>query len=115
MTRLLKNLVLLPIAIVLIALAVANRHEVTLSLDPFSRADPALTVTAPLFWILFAAVAFGVFIGGVASWAAQGKWRREARVKRREADRWHQEADRLKAVQEPQTAALSAPSSRNAA
>ncbi|WP_186388754.1 MULTISPECIES: LapA family protein [unclassified Stappia] len=100
MTRFLKNLVLVPIAIVLIALAVANRHVVTLSLDPFNRADPALSVDAPLFWILFAAVAFGVFIGGVASWAAQGKWRKEARVKRREADLWHSEADRLKAVQQ---------------
>ncbi|WP_349359073.1 LapA family protein [Stappia sp.] len=101
MTRFLKNLVLIPIAIVLIALAVANRHTVTLSLDPFSRVDPAVSVEAPLFWFLFAAVAFGVFIGGVASWAGQGKWRKEARVKRREADQWHREADRLKAVQEP--------------
>jgi uncharacterized integral membrane protein len=118
LTRFLKNLVLLPIALVLIALAVANRHEVRLSLDPFSSADPAVSLQAPMFWFLFAAVAFGVFIGGVASWAAQGKWRKEAREKRREANRWHHEADRLKAQQQPaRTAgsALPAPGSRSAA
>lgn len=113
MRRLIKNLVLIPIAIVLIALAVANRHSVTLSLDPFSPADPAISINAPLFWYLFAAVAFGVLIGGIASWAGQGKWRKEARVKRREADRWHNEADRLKAVHEPAKGpALPAPTSR---
>lgn len=117
-TRFLKNLVLVPIAIVLVALAVANRHVVTLSLDPFANADPAISITAPLFWFLFAGVAFGVFIGGVASWARQGKWRNEARVKRREANRWHEEADRLKIASQPEasgSASLPAPGSRNAA
>lgn len=110
--RFVKNLVLVPVAIVLVALAVANRDPVTLSLDPFSRAEPALSVQAPLFWFLFAAVAFGVFIGGLASWARQGKWRKEARVKRREADRWHEEADRLKAaLPQPQTGVPSLPGS----
>ncbi len=87
---------LIPIAVLLIVLAVANRHMVTLSLDPFSPNSPAYSVTAPLFWFLFAAIALGVLLGGIAAWAKQGKWRREARVKRREADRWHHEADRLK-------------------
>jgi hypothetical protein len=117
LTRFLKNLVLLPIALVLIALAVANRHDVRLSLDPFSSAEPAVSLQAPMFWFLFAAVAFGVFVGGVASWAAQGKWRKEARVKRREANRWHQEADKLKSQQQPKKTgtALAAPGQRSAA
>ena len=111
MTRFLKNLVLIPIAVVMVALAVANRHVVTLSLDPFSPTDqPALTLEAPLFWFLFAAIALGIFIGGVASWAKQGKWRKEARSKRREADLWHKEADRLKAARPPADPALGAAS-----
>ena len=115
MTRFLKNLVLVPIAIVLIALAVANRHVVTLSLDPFNRVDPALSLDVPLFWILFAAVAVGVFNGGGASWAAPGNWRKESRGKPREADRWHSEADRLKAQQEGSTGGGKAIASRSAA
>jgi uncharacterized integral membrane protein len=115
--RFLKNLILLPIAIVLVTLAVANRHDVTLSLDPFNSADPAISIQAPMFWFLFAAVAFGVFIGGVASWIRQGKWRKEAREKRREANRWHEEADRMKAAlpEKPAGPALPPAGSRNAA
>lgn len=114
--RFLKSLILLPLAIILIVAAVANRHDVTLSLDPFTDGAPALAVTAPLFWFLFASVAIGVLIGGTAAWAKQGKWRREARVKRREATHWHEEADRLKAVTDAAAApALSGPQHRDAA
>lgn len=117
MTRFLKSLVLVPLAIVMIVLAVANRQDVTLSLDPFSSEKPALLITAPLFWFLFAAVALGVAIGGAATWARQGKWRKEARAKRREANRWHQEADRLKAETDdtPSHPAIAGPGQRNAA
>ncbi|MBA5776995.1 LapA family protein [Stappia sp. F7233] len=116
MIRFLKSLILLPLAVLLIVAAVANRHDATLSLDPFSDGQPALAVTAPLFWFLFAAVAVGVLIGGTAAWAKQGKWRREARVKRREASHWHEEADRLKAVSDATSApALGAPQHRDAA
>lgn len=116
MARFLKSLIFLPLAILLVVFAVANRHDVTFSLDPFSAQDPALAITAPMFWFLFAAVAVGVVIGGLTTWAKQGKYRKEARVKRREADRWHEEADRLKAVAEPPKGpALPAPGERNAA
>ncbi len=117
MTRFLKSLIFIPLAIVMVVLAVANRQDVTLSLDPFSSEQPALLVTAPLFWFLFAAVALGVAIGGVAAWTRQGKWRKEARAKRREANRWHQEADRLKAETDdtPSHPALTGPNHRNAA
>ena len=116
MARFLKSLIYLPLAILLVVFAVANRHDVTFSLDPFSAEDPALTVSAPLFWFLFAAVAVGVVIGGVATWTKQGKYRKEARVKRREADRWHEEADKLKAITDASNApALTGPDQRNAA
>ena len=59
MVRFLKSLVLLPIAILVILVAVANRDPVRLSLDPFSP-DPVFSVMLPLYAILFGAVALGI-------------------------------------------------------
>lgn len=93
--RLVWTLVVGPIGVVLVVLAVANRHSVRLVLDPFSRQDPSVSVDAPFFLFLFAAVVAGVLLGGLATWVSQGKWRKTARQRSREAAEWHQEADRL--------------------
>ena len=76
MIRFLKGLVLLPVAIVVVALAVANRAPVRLSFDPFSADLPVFSVTLPLYVILFAAVALGVILGGIATWTGQATTRR---------------------------------------
>jgi uncharacterized integral membrane protein len=94
--RFLKALILLPIAILVVLLAVANRSPVTLSLDPFSPDAPEFATQVPLFAVIFAAVAVGVIIGGTASWLAQGKTRRARRRYRREADRLRHETERLR-------------------
>ncbi|MFN4011211.1 MAG: DUF1049 domain-containing protein [Pannonibacter sp.] len=105
MTRFLKNIILFVIALVLLPLSVANRHGVNISLNPFDPQDPRLTITdVPLFWVIFCAILAGIAIGGLGAWAKQGKWRREARVKRSEADKWHREADQLRAVVADQAA-----------
>lgn len=88
-------LVVLPAGLVLVAFAVANRHGARLVLDPFSRDNPALTLEAPFFLFLFAAAIIGLLIGGAATWFAQGRWRRLARRRGREAAEWRREADRL--------------------
>lgn len=98
MIAFLKGLVLLPVAIVLILLAIANRHAVTLSLDPFSGAAPEVGVTQPLFVFLFGALVLGVLIGGTGSWVAGGKHRRARRYSHREVNRLKAEADRLRAT-----------------
>jgi uncharacterized integral membrane protein len=72
-------IVLVPLAIVIIAFAVANRETVTVSFDPFSGSDPAATVSLPLFVLVFLLLIIGVLIGGLASWLRQGKWRGAAR------------------------------------
>lgn len=100
MTRFIKNVIYFAIAVVLIPLSVANRHTVSLSLNPFDPADPRLTVSdIPLFWIIFASLGVGIIVGGLGAWAKQGRWRKEARVKRREAAKWHKEADQLREMQ----------------
>ena len=63
----------------MIAFAVANRHSVTISLDPFSSSDPVASVTLPLFALIFFLLIVGVFIGGAATWLRHGRWRWMAR------------------------------------
>lgn len=87
--------VALPAALVLITLALANRHGVRLVLDPFRPADPVISLVLPFYAYLFAALLIGIVIGGTAAWMTQARWRRSARQREAEANRWHAEADRL--------------------
>ena len=93
MRRIFSVLVVIPLAIVLIALSVANRSPVPLRLDVFDPLNPALTVQAPLFIWLFGAMAIGVLAGGVGTWISQGKHRRMERQHRNEARKLRFEAD----------------------
>lgn len=79
MRKFLKALVLIPLAIVILAFAVANREQVKFTLDPLGIADGALTFNAPLFALAFAILIVGVVVGGVAAWLRQSHWRRAAR------------------------------------
>ena len=96
MIRFLKGLVLLPVAVVVIALAVANRSPVRLSFDPFSPDMPVFGVTLPLYAILFAAVGLGVLMGGCGAWLGQSGTRRTSAERRREIRRLEGETARLK-------------------
>ncbi len=91
-----KAIVLVPIAVVGIAFAIANRQAVTLSFDPFSATDPAFTLVAPLFLVVFILLMSGVAIGGVASWLGQGRHRGAARRAQAEADAAKAEIERLR-------------------
>ena len=79
MNRFLKIIVFIPLAIVLVALAVANRGATPFTIDPFNPGNPGLTVQWPLFVYLFAALAMGLVIGSVATWLRQGRYRKRAR------------------------------------
>jgi uncharacterized integral membrane protein len=77
--KIVAAIVLVPLAVVIIAFAMANRQIVTVSFDPFSASDPAASVTLPLFALIILLLIVGVMIGGLASWLRQGKWRGMAR------------------------------------
>lgn len=98
MIRFLKGLVLLPVAVVVVALAVANRDMVRLSFDPFSPEMPVFSVTLPLYAILFLAVAVGVLLGGCGAWLGQSSTRRTSAERRREIRRLEGETARLKSA-----------------
>jgi len=83
--KIVTALILIPLAIVIIAFAVANRHDVTVSFDPFSANEPAAVVTLPLFALVILLLIIGVVIGGVAAWLGRGGGRRAVRRLEREA------------------------------
>jgi uncharacterized integral membrane protein len=92
----LSLVVFLPLGVLLIVLAVANRAPVSLALNPFDPADRALSVSAPFFVFLILAVMFGVLMGAIVTWFTQGKYRKKARNQSRMAQQWQAEADRQK-------------------
>ena len=77
--RIVSMLIVLPLAIVIVAFAVANRQSVTVSFDPLSSTSPAYAATLPLFVLIFVLMILGVLIGGAAVWIGQTRWRRTAR------------------------------------
>ncbi len=79
LNRIVAAVVLVPLAVIIIAFAMANRQSVTVSFDPFGGAEPAASVTLPLFALILLLLIIGVLIGGLASWLRQGKWRETAR------------------------------------
>ena len=80
MRTLFRLLVVLPVAVVIVLFAVANRHLVMVSFDPFPGNDiQGPQLTAPLFLLLFIAGALGVLAGGMTVWFRQGRFRKQAR------------------------------------
>jgi uncharacterized integral membrane protein len=79
MRKFLRALIVIPLALTFVVFAVANRHFVTLSFDPFNSADPSVSVSLPLFLLIIVVAILGVVAGGLATWFGQGRWRRAAR------------------------------------
>jgi uncharacterized integral membrane protein len=85
MRKFFTALVLIPLGVIFIVFAVANRHLVTVSFDPFNSADPSVAVRLPLFVVMIAMAIAGVAAGGTATWFRQRHWRRAARQHEAEA------------------------------
>ena len=79
MRKFLNAVILIPLGLIFIVFAVANRHLVTVSFDPFNSSDPSLGFTLPLFVVIVAVAMLGVVAGGAATWLRQRHWRRAAR------------------------------------
>lgn len=85
MRKFLTALIVIPLGLLFVVFAVANRHFVTVSFDPFNSADPALALSLPLFVLLILVGILGVVAGGTATWFGQRRWRRAARQHEAEA------------------------------
>ncbi len=85
MRKLVTALILVPLVIIVVTFAVANREIVTISLDPFESAQPAFAFKIPLYLLIFALLAIGLLTGGLITWIKQHKWRSRARRAEQEA------------------------------
>jgi uncharacterized integral membrane protein len=79
MRKFLNAVILIPLGVIFVVFAVANRHVVTVSFDPFNSSDPALGISLPLFVVIIVVAILGVVAGGCATWFGQRRWRRAAR------------------------------------
>jgi uncharacterized integral membrane protein len=95
--RLLLVVVVVPLAVILVALAVANRHAASFTIDPFNPGNPALTIEVPLFVLLLLAMIVGMFVGSIATWLRQGRYRKLARLRSHEAERLRRQTARADA------------------
>ena len=94
--KILWALLAAPGAAILVALAVANRHPVTLKLDPLRPDNPVIAVHLPFYAYIFGTLVIGMLVGGALVWIGQGKFRRRLRERTHEAYKWHSEATSLK-------------------
>ena len=84
MRKFITAFILIPLGVVIVMFAVANREVITVSFDPFDSVKPAFAAKMPLFILIFVLIGLGVLIGGIAAWLKQHKWR--IRARRAEAD-----------------------------
>lgn len=121
MKRMVWWLLVVPLGAVMVALAVANRRLVTVSLDPFRPDSPLIGFELPLFFVIFTSLIVGILVGGTVVWLKQGRFRRACRIAEGDAERWRGEAsradERLKAagLAPALTPVLTGPSRRRAA
>lgn len=109
MRKFLTALVVIPLAILFVVFAVANRHLVTVSFDPFNSSDPSIGVSLPLFIVLILTGIVGVIAGGAATWIRQRHWRRAARQHEADARRARGELADLRAEMATARAATQRP------
>ena len=98
MRKFFTALVVIPFGIIFIVFAVANRHLVTVSFDPFNSVNPSIAVSMPLFAVIIAVAILGVAAGGSATWFRQRHWRRAARQHEVDARRARAEIADLRAA-----------------
>lgn len=98
MRNLLKFLIIAPLALIFLAFALANRHNVVVSFDPFGGGDiPSPQIVLPLFLVLIVAIAIGVVLGGFATWLRQGRFRKAAREAKAQVEVMRGENESLRA------------------
>jgi uncharacterized integral membrane protein len=97
MRKFFTALIVIPLGLLFIVFAVANRHLITVSFDPFNSRDPSVGVTMPLFVVIIVVAILGVVAGGTATWFRQRHWRRAARQHEADARQARTELANLRA------------------
>jgi uncharacterized integral membrane protein len=87
--KILRWVVGLPIVVLVLAFAVANRRWVDISFNPFTQDMPSIPM--PLWLLVFIGIFIGIIVGWIGSWIAQGKHRKAAREARSEVGQLQRE------------------------
>lgn len=97
--RFIRLLFIVVLAVLLIALAMANRAAVTVNAFP-AGLDQYLgfnwQITLPLFLIIFLAITFGIVVGFIWEWLRETHIRSEATRRKTEVDRLEREVGQLR-------------------
>ena len=96
----------LPLTIIGVGFAVANRQWVSVSFDPIHRDQPFAKIDMPLWVLFFAGIFVGLFIGWFVAWRGAGKHRRSARDAKIELMRAQQAHEREKRELQQQLPAI---------
>ena len=87
------------LALVLVAVALANRQVVTLSLFPANLGEflgGTWSVAVPLFLVIFVAFALGMLAGLIWEWMREAKIRKTARQRSRKVEQLENEVGQLR-------------------
>ena len=101
MRKFFSTVTVLVLGVIFVIFAVANRHLVTVSFDPFNSTDPSVAVRLPLFMVMIAMAMLGVLAGGMMTWFRQGRWRRAARQHEADARQMRAQLADLRAATMP--------------
>ena len=86
-----------PLALIILFFAMANRMPVQIGLDPFlAPGETGPSFEAPLFLVVLASMALGVLAGGASTWVSHLPVRRAAKVARAEVKKTKVEIDKLR-------------------
>ena len=101
MLRYLRYAILALIAILLLAVALANRMPVTLNAltpDVAAFAGWSWTITVPLYLVMLGSIVLGLVLGFIWEWLREGKYRSDSRARSREIARLERELGELRAI-----------------
>lgn len=105
--RLVGWFILIPLCVILVIFALANRHSVSLHFDPLSSQSALLpAIELPMFVIIYFMLILGVVLGGVAVWFTQGANRKKRRQLQRENDKLTRELEAERQRNKPSRPAL---------
>jgi uncharacterized integral membrane protein len=105
MKKIASLIVAVPVAFLLLTLAIINRHSVRFVLDPIHPEAPALSIQLPFYVYLLGMLIAGVALGGLATWFNQGQHRTKARSRAVAVRRLQNEVERMKAERDAEVTA----------
>ena len=97
--RFIRPLFVTLLAIILIAIALANREIVTLNAFPANFGQylgGTWSIQLPLFLVIFLAIVFGVVVGLIWEWLREAHIRREARARASQVAQLEREVGQLR-------------------